>query len=247
MSLFLFTIEPNLNKQKSINNNLFVIPQELQVAPKTGQWTKSRLTPRPSTQLCMEKPALEPEFCYEEIYALSATTKSVAQKRNVIVIRVVSCCTCTVACTWSSYTSAPHSFSTKPRDTFVGIVSCAIYWFKQLHLYTLSPSHACLKTDLGKTFQLDLNTLPPTSFIFFLLFFFFLQNVRNLLVYCGRVANIPTEPLKRPVGLTICTRSDWDFQSCNKIYILFLQQVYGGSWRVFSCNKILVWVHYTCL
>jgi hypothetical protein len=122
-----------------------------------------------------------------------------------------------VVCTCPLYTLLLNSFSTKPYDIFMDIVFCMIYWFKQLHHFILSQSHAYLKSDLSKTFEFDLNAHPRVRF-------FFLQEepVRNLLVYCSWIASIPTEPLKRPLGPTICTASDWDFEGCCKIYMLFL-------------------------
>ena len=99
---------------------------------------------------------------------------------------------------------------------------------KNFHHSILSPSHAYLKSDLSKTFGLDLSAHPPVLYIFF---FSYQKNLwGTFLVYGIWITNIPTAPPKRPVGPTICTASDWDFESCSKIYILFLQNVYGYSW-----------------
>jgi hypothetical protein len=117
-----------------------------------------------------------------------------------------------------------------PRNptTSLWILFCA--WsidLKNFHHSILSPSHAYLKSDLRKTFELDLSAHPPALYIYFF-------NQKNLwgtfLVYGIWITNIPTVPMKRPVGPTICTASDWDFESCSKIYILVLQNVYGYSW-----------------
>jgi hypothetical protein len=103
---------------------------------------------------------------------------------------------------------------------------------KNFHHSILSPSHAYLKSDLSKIFELDLSAHPPVLCVCVYIYIYILQEepVRKLLVYGIWITNIPTVPPKRPMGPTICTASDWDFEACSEIYILFLQNVYGYSW-----------------
>jgi hypothetical protein len=124
---------------------------------------------------------------------------------------------------FSQFRPVPWNFDTWHMAIVLSVV---IYWFEHLHLHTIFPSRVYLKSDLGKTFQLDLNA-PLSCALFFSTIT--CEKSLRLLPLNSRC---PHRAIGKACGTHNMQRSDWDCDTYRKIYILFPWRADGDNWNL---------------